>query len=463
MLGILGASLSSAMGALLGAPRTLQSLAQDAILPRLLGRGYGEGKDPRLATVVAFVIALLGILLGDLNAIAPVLSMFFLTSYAVLNLSAGLEGLIGGPAWRPSFHVPWWVSILGFVACVAAMLMIDPGSTFVALLVTAAVYHSVRRRSLNAQWGDVRYGALILLARLALDGLSRRQPHARSWNPNVLALTGVPTTRWHLVVIARALAGEAGLLTVATVLSEGPNGRHDRIDGTRKAIEGHLASKKISALVKVVTDADVVEGLMSLVKSYGFGPLTPNTVVLGKSATPDDAERHAALLMAIQRRKLNLIVVHEGEDLPELQLARRIDLWWRGLRDNLGLMLALAFLLKKQPAWADADVVVWQIVATEDEVAPTSDQLRKITTTARFDAKVMVVCEPDQSLRAIRRHSRQADLLFLGLRAPEADEDAPSYAAYYANLVAQTDGLPPTVLVGAGEPVDLHRLFVGGV
>jgi hypothetical protein len=320
----------------------------------------------------------------------------------------------------------------------------------------------VRRRSLNAQWGDVRYGALILLVRLALDGLSRRQPHARSWNPNVLALTGVPTTRWHLVVIARALAGEAGLLTVATVLSEGPNGRHDRIDGTRKAIEGHLASKKISALVKVVTDADVVEGLMSLVKSYGFGPLTPNTVVLGKSATPDDAERHADLLMAIQRRKLNLIVVHEGEDLPELQRARRIDLWWRGLRDNLGLMLALAFLLKKQPAWADADVVVWQIVASEDEVAPTSDQLRKVTTSARFDAKVMVVCEPGQSMRAIRRHSRQADLLFLGLRAPEADEDATSYAAYYANLVAQTDGLPPTVLVGAGEPVDLHRLFVGG-
>ncbi len=277
VLGILGASLSSAMGALLGAPRTLQSLANDAILPRLIGRGYGDGKDPRLATVVAFVIALLGIVLGDLNAIAPVLSMFFLTSYAVLNLSAGLEGLIGGPAWRPSFRVPWWISILGFVACVAAMLMIDPGSTFVALLVTAGVYHAVRRRSLNAQWGDVRYGALILLVRLALDGLSRRQPNARSWNPNVLALTGVPTSRWHLVIIARALAGEAGLLTVATVLPETHNG-DDRIDRTRRAIEGHLSANKVSALVKVVTDEDVIEGLMSLVKSYGFGPLTPNTV-----------------------------------------------------------------------------------------------------------------------------------------------------------------------------------------
>ncbi len=465
VLGILGASLSSAMGALLGAPRTLQSLARDAILPRLLGRGYGEGQDPRLATVVAFVIALLGILLGDLNAIAPVLSMFFLTSYAVLNLSAGIEGLIGGPAWRPSFGVPWWVSILGFVACVAAMLMIDPGSTFVALLVTGVIYHAVRRRSLNAQWGDVRYGALILMARFALDGLSRRRPNARSWNPNVLALTGVPTSRWHLVVIARALAGEAGLLTVATVLPESQNGGQERIDGTRRAIAGHLVSNKISALVKVVTDADVLEGLMSLVKSYGFGPLTPNTVVLGKSEASVDPERHAELLLAIQRRKLNLIVVHEGEDLPVLARARRIDIWWRGLRDNLGLMLALAFLLKKQPAWAGADVVVWQIVDSEDEVAPAADQLRKTTANARFDAKVMVVCEtePAHAFRAIRRHSRQADLLFLGLRTPEPEESGHDYAAYYANLVTQTEGLPPTVLVAASEPVDLHRLFVAGV
>ncbi|HSC26971.1 MAG TPA: hypothetical protein VLD67_06830, partial [Vicinamibacterales bacterium] len=182
VLGILGATLSSAMGALLGAPRTLQSLAQDAVLPRTLARGYGETNDPRLATVIAFMIALLGILLGDLNAIAPILSMFFLTSYAVLNLSAGLEALVGGPAWRPSFRVPWWVSLLGFVACVVAMLMIDAGATFVALFVAGLVYHAVQRRELRARWGDVRYGALVLAARIVLEALSRRRPHARSWN-----------------------------------------------------------------------------------------------------------------------------------------------------------------------------------------------------------------------------------------------------------------------------------------
>lgn len=462
VLGILGATLSSAMGALLAAPRTLQALAQDAVLPRLVGRGYGESNDPRLATVIAFVIALLGILLGDLDAIAPILAMFFLTSYAVLNLSAGLEGLIGGPGWRPTLRVPWWVSILGFVACVAVMLMINAGATFVAVFVTALIYHAVQRRQLTARWGDVRYGVLVLIARVALEALSRRRPDARSWNPNVLVLAGTPSSRWHLVVMAQALAGDSGLLTVATVLPERADGGPDRVDRVREAIELHLEAQRVPALVKVETDARVTDGLIALVKSYGFGPLVPNTVLLGKAATPDDPERHAELLATVQRRRRNLVVVHEGEDLPALVEAQRMDIWWRGHRGNIGLMLALAFLLKKHEVWAPAEVVVWRIVETDDQVEAATAELTEMVAAARLPARVHVVRGEGDPFQTIRRHSREADLLFLGLRPRAADEGLEEYAAYYAALAGQTEGLPPTALVCAGEAVDLHRLFASG-
>ena len=461
VLGILGASLSSAMGALLGAPRTLQSLAQDAVLPRVIGRGFGEGGDPRLATVVAFVIALLGVLLGDLDAIAPILSMFFLTSYAVLNLSAGLEALIGGPAWRPSFRVPWWTSILGFVACVAAMLMINAGATFVALFVTALVYHAVQRRQLRARWGDVWYGVLVLVVRRALEALARRRPNARSWNPNVLVLTGTPSTRWHLVVIGRALAGENGLLTVATVVPNAGSEHSDRVDDIRRAIEHYLEAQQVPALVKVDTAADVSDGLIALVKSYGFGPLIPNTVLLGEAETPSDPIKHAELLSLVQQRQRNLIIVHEAEGLPVLQEARRIDIWWRGHRGNFGLMLALTFLLKKHEVWARAQIIVWRIVESEDDVASATMELNGLLADARFAAQVQVVCQDGDPFRIIRRQARQADLLFMGLRPREKDESLEEYASYYASLARHTDGLPPTALVTAGEKVDLHRLFAG--
>jgi amino acid transporter len=460
VLGILGATLSSAMGALLGAPRTLQSLAQDAVLPRMIARGYGETNDPRLATVVAFTIALLGILLGDLNAIAPILSMFFLTSYAVLNLSAGLEAMIGGPAWRPRFRVPWWVSLLGFVACVAAMLMIDAGATFVALFVAGLVYHAVQRRQLRARWGDVRYGALVLGARVVLEALSRRRPDARSWNPNVLVLTGAPSSRWHLVVIGRALAGDSGLLSVATVVPQSES-RGGRLEALRTTIEEYLDAHRVTALVKVESDRDVADGLIALVKSYGFGPLVPNTVLLGQATTPADPRKHAELLSIVQHRRRNLIVVHEAEGLPLLRQARRIDVWWRGHRGNLGLMLALAFLLTKDEVWAAAEIVVWRIVPSEDDLLPATKELDGLLADTRFPARVQVVAHDGDPFLTIRRHSRQADLLFLGLRSIGDEETLEEYAAYYASIAKQTDGLPPTALVNAGEEVDLHRLFAG--
>ncbi|MCA9399892.1 MAG: amino acid permease, partial [Candidatus Omnitrophica bacterium] len=130
--GLWGAALSSAMGGLLGAPRTLQALSRDNVVPRWLGRTFGKQGDPRIATVISFFIAMLGIMLGDLNVIAPVLSMFFLTSYGLLNLSAALNGILNNASWRPKFRVHWVLPFLGFLGCVITMFMINPGATFIA-------------------------------------------------------------------------------------------------------------------------------------------------------------------------------------------------------------------------------------------------------------------------------------------------------------------------------------------
>ena len=96
-VGVWGATLSSAIGSILGAPRILQALARDGILPswmRFLGQGSGPDDEPKIGTLVTFVIALAAVCIGDLNLIAPILTMFFLTTYLVLNISAGVEGVL---------------------------------------------------------------------------------------------------------------------------------------------------------------------------------------------------------------------------------------------------------------------------------------------------------------------------------------------------------------------------------
>jgi solute carrier family 12 (sodium/potassium/chloride transporter), member 2 len=116
LLGVWGATLSSAMGSMLGAPRVLQALARDGVLPgalRFLGRGRIGDDMPRNGTLLTLAVAVAAVLLGDLNVIAPVLSMFFLATYLVLNVAAAIEGALGSPSYRPSFRVHWAFSLAG--------------------------------------------------------------------------------------------------------------------------------------------------------------------------------------------------------------------------------------------------------------------------------------------------------------------------------------------------------------
>ncbi len=151
LVGVWGATLSSAVGSILVAPRVLQALARDGVLTergrwlgrgsgRRLGRGSGPRQEPRFGTVFTLVIALAAVLLGDLNAIAPVLTMFFLTTYLVLNVAAGIEGIVESPSFRPAFRVHWVLSILGAAACLGVTFMINPAASIVAVAVVLAAY-----------------------------------------------------------------------------------------------------------------------------------------------------------------------------------------------------------------------------------------------------------------------------------------------------------------------------------
>jgi amino acid transporter len=148
--GLWGAIFSSAVGSVLGAPRTL------------------------------------------LNAVAPILTMFFLTTYGMVNLVAGLERLSGDPSFRPTMKVHWIVSLGGAGACFWAMFLINPLVAAVALLVELGIYLLVRRRALTARWGDARRSALVSLVRSTVLQLRRLPEDPRNWRPNILMFTTDP-------------------------------------------------------------------------------------------------------------------------------------------------------------------------------------------------------------------------------------------------------------------------------
>ena len=458
VLGIWAASLSSAMGALLGAPRTLQALARDGVIPPIFARGFGAGNDPRIATAAAFLVGLAGILVGGLNIIAPVLSMFFLTSYGALNVAAGLEELTGPPSWRPKFRVAWPISLAGAFACFATMFMINAGATFIAASITISVYFVMERRSIRARWGDMRSGILMMVARFAINGLATRKPDERTWKPNILVMSGAPTSRWHLIDLASAISQDQSLLTVAAVIPD--NTPQEHVDSLSTTLAEYLDKRDVRAVVKIFQAPSALEGAATLVRAYGYGPITPNTILLGQTTRPENYEHFARLVKTVCDRRLNLVIVRERDEPAEPQPASRIDIWWYGTQHNLGLMLALCQLLKRSQAWRDAALTIKNIITDRSKFRETEERLEKFIQRVRVTAEAEVVVETSGDIfSCIRRNSQGADLVFLGMRAPRDDETIPDYCRYYQDLLANTEGLPPTSLILAAEEMDFYAIF----
>ena len=465
LVGIWAASLSSAMGALLGAPRTLQALARDEVIPPVIGRGFGRHNDPRVATVLSFGLALAGILMGNLNAIAVVLSMFFLTSYGVLNLSAGLGELISSPAWRPKFRVPWWISVAGFLLCGLAMLMIAPGATLIATATISTIYYLMKRRSLRAYWGDMRLAFMMFATRLLLNRMAGQPQGEGTWKPNLLVLSGSPSSRWYLIELADAMAQSRSLVTVAAFIpAERANA--ERVDQLTETIRAYVRRRKVKAFVRTLPAADPYEGAATMIRAYGFGPIRPNTIMIGETEKPSSFERFAELIQLVAKTGRNLVIVRESADAsppPESaphMPAPRIDLWWSKMTSATAFILALAILLRRSRSWDHAELRLRTTCETPDEQEDALSRLTRFLEEARVDAVPEVIVRNGRPIfDVIRSASHGAALVFLAMRVPQPDESAQAYAAHYEDMLRQTDALPATALVMVAEDLDFTRIF----
>ncbi|MBZ8180395.1 APC family permease [Oscillatoria salina] len=443
LLGVWGATLSSAIGSILGAPRVLQALARDGVLPRwmsFLGQGSGRDDEPRIGTAVTLAVAIAAVYIGDLNLIAPVLTMFFLTTYLVLNVSAGVEGFLQSPSFRPTFRVHWSLSLLGALGCIAVMFLINPVATVVAAIIVLAIYFWLQQRELITTWGDVRRGIWMSVISEGIHQIDHADD-TKNWRPHILVLSGAPTKRWSLIELADAFSHNRGLITVSSVL---PSGSRNVAQQTKseQTIRDYLERRGVKALVRLVTASDPFDGARKLVETYGLGSLVPNTILLGDSEEPSRRDRYCETIAQIHQAKRNIVILRENPERG-FGLRRRIDVWWGGIQANGGLMLLLAYLLRTDIDWRNAGIYLKLVVADETAAAAARANLDRLVKQVRIKAIPQVIVAGSRSFEEILHSSSEnADLIFLGMAAPHEN-----YTEYYESLQAKAADLPTTIFV----------------
>lgn len=466
IVGAWGATLSSAMTSLMGGPRTLQALAYDGVVPKLFAKGYGPHHEPRVAAIFTLALIYLVLSFGSIDVIAPILTMFFLISYGMLNFASGFETLLGNPSWRPTIPIPSYISILGGGLCIVAMLMINSGATFISFFCIVAFYFLVKKQGVSKRLDDIRYGLLTYTVKKAIYRLASMTPSTRSWHPNCVVFASHAAQRGHLTEFASAITRDTGFLTTVSIITSTASS-HEKILSLKAATQEFYRKKRIRSLVEVLIDSDLYSGMRRIITAYGMGPITPNTVIMGAVPNANLSDQFIELLKLSHALQKNVVIIKEGTHtypFPKDGEAHTIDIWWdHKNRKNSHLMVLLAHMLNTSPQWADYNVVIKCLAPNASAKEKMLAYFEEFLTKSRLhiEVKVYVRAEEENSLEAaIQRHSPLAKLLIVGLEPPAAQMEKETYLNTFASLSACVEKLPPnTAFVMHSEPLDLTQIF----
>jgi amino acid transporter len=425
-VGVIAATLSSAMASFLGAPRILQSMAGDRIFPFLIpfAQGSGPTNNPRRGVLLSAGIAFATIALGKLNVIAPVVSMFFLVSYGLLNYATFYEARAASPSFRPRFR--WFdkrLSLMGWLACLGVILAINFAAGAVAVAVLFAIYQYLSRTAGPARWADSRRSYHLQHLREHLLGAAAEPEHPRDWRPQLLAFSNDSHRREQLLCFASWLEGKSGLTTAVRIL-EGEGAKMLKLkEEAEDELRRDIRESGLSVFPLVVAAPNLSVGIHTLVQAFGIGPLHANTVLLNwLEELPQGFRglrelRYGRNLRVAFRLGSNIVILkaeEEGWDALKGLTAegRRIDVWWWGDATSR-LMLLLAYLMTRSDAWEESTIRV--LAAGYEKASEESmEDLRKTLQEVRIDAEPEIV--EHASADSIVEHSADAAIVFIPFR-----------------------------------------------
>jgi amino acid transporter len=454
--GVFAATLSSALGSMMGAPRILQAFAKDNVFKTLRPFAAGEKNtdEPRRATIVTFVIAQAAIwIVSDLNSITPLITMFFMITYGLLNLATFYEAITKNPSYRPRFRYSHWTtSLAGAVGCLVVMFLINWQWAMIAICGMAILYWYIANKQVETRWGDLQNGLLFERTRKNLFRLEKELHHPKNWRPIILALGGATRSRPHLSIYGHWLAAGHGVLSIGHVIQSEDENRLQRVLNHERLLYSFINEQNLEAFPAVVAAPTVAEGMESLVQTHGLGALRPNTVLLGwpqVNDTSDEAvekqESFATTLRSIASLERSTVALRfspialeaESQTVP----LGTLDVWWRG-NQNGALMLLLAHLLTQNQIWRSRPIRLLRTIQNEAGRDEVLNHLNELIDKSRIRATPHVVVTGNP-VEAISRTSRSAGIVLMGMNLPEEGKTQ----AFFDRIEQLAGDLPRVVFI----------------
>ena len=448
--GVMVATLSSALGSFLGAPRVLQALAYDKSIQGLayFSKGSGKNNEPRRGTVLTFVGASATLLWAGLstssstlNVIAQIVTMFFMITYGTINAAAFLESYSGNPSFRPRFRFfNKYTALLGALGSLIAAILIDANVALVSIILLSLIFIKIKRNKPETKYHDARQGFLFDMTRSNMLKISQRKTGNKNWRPVVLTFTSTASQSAELIRFSSWIESGKGLLYLANIVNTSKVNNYPMArDLATKNLENFCKDKKITAFPLVALADNFKDSYNIILQSVSFGKIKPNIII--NKWDKDIISCHDKYKVT-ESLRYSIVLLKEGRKIETEKPQKRIDIWWRG-RKNGNLMVILAHLIAQNKTWSKTDIRLIRVVRKEEGVEPALEALEKLIHDTRMKITPKVIVSTENFNTVCQNNSGITDCTIIGLELP-ACKDA---ANWYEQTEKLLTGVENTVLM----------------
>jgi amino acid transporter len=458
-IGLAAATLSSAIGSLLIAPRTMQALAIDNIfwlknINNILRSGRGESNEPFNATIMTAVIIFLFVSLGSVNIVAKIISMFFMITYGTICLVSFLEHFSGNPSYRPTFRSKWYLSLIGAFACFIMMFQMSTLYAILAIIAIIVIYLSIKKgREEEYGLSDMLKGVLSQITRNLQIIIQRKSRISQTnWRPSFIAISSHSFTRLAPFDLLRWISHHYGFGTfihfIKGVLTE--QTKQEAKAKLEELIKMGAASQA-GIYVDTIISPSFKTAVAQIVQIPGIAGMDNNGILF--EFLKEDPGDISDILDGIQFAALvdfSVCVLRSSE--RHFGYKKKIHIWLTPTDyRNANLMILLAYIIIGHPEWAGCEIEIYAAFESKEQ-AKEVKKLDLLIEKGRIpiSGKTVQQVPWDKSIKAfeniVSEKSENADLVIMGFSLDKITDQKGEYFKMFA-------GVKDLLFVRAGQRI----------
>jgi len=431
-LGLAASTLSSALGSVMVAPRTLQALGVDRSFPskRLnssVSRGKGETNEPFNATLITCVIALVFVAMGDVNAVAEIISMFFMVTYGSICLISFLNHFGADPSYRPTFRSKWYLSLLGFLLCVLLMFRINAfyalaAGVIMTLIYIAISYYHKERQGLEAIFSSAMFQLNRNLQVYLQKSKSKRK--GQKWRPSAVCISKSSFDRAKAFMLLNWISFRYGFGTYIHLIEDYfSKASCEKAETVLETLLEKTQDIENHVYIDTMISPSYTSAIAQLIQLPGISGMENNMIIFEfNKDNPDNLTEIIENYTLVTAGRFDVCIL--GSTDREIKYKKGIHIWIRSYDyENSHLMILLSYIILGYPKWKRGKIKIFD-VCKPDKVCETEEKMNELVLTGRLpiSRKNIGIIKEEEGLdikSLISERSGDAGLTMIGFRGEQ--------------------------------------------